>query len=110
MVLVPESTAFVLLGLFDLIISRVAFEQWGPWKGYEVNPLAAYFLRYYQVKGWVFYKFALTALVVVCCQIFWYKYPRIARGVLLVGCILLSYVILDTAWRLYTHVGRFPWW
>jgi len=110
MVLLPESIAFVLLGLFDLIISRVAFEPRGPWIGYEANPLAGSILRYYGVKGWVFYKFAVTALVVVACQIIWYKYPRIARGILLGGCVIYCYVVLHTTWRLYTEVGAFPWW
>jgi len=110
MVLRAESIAFVLLSLLDLIISRMTFRWTGLWEGYEANPLAAYVLRYYGVKGLVVYKFALTACIVVACQIIWAKYPRLARGILLGGCLLQSYVVFRSTWRLYEHAGVFPWW
>jgi len=110
MVLKAESVGFVLLNLLDLIISRASFQWEGLWAGYEVNPAAAYILRYYNVAGLVVYKFVLTAGTVVACQVIWHKYPRIARGILLGGCLVFCYVVIRSTWQLYRHTGVFPWW
>ena len=110
MVLKAESVGFVLLSLLDLLISRVCFQWDSLWGGYEVNPVAAYVLRYYNVPGLVVYKFVLTAGVVVACQVIWHKYPRIARGILLGGCLVFCYVVIHSTWQLYRHTGMFPWW
>lgn len=110
LVMKAESVGFVLLGLLDLIISAIYFRWQGPWWGYEVNLLPAYVLRYYGLKGLVIYKFALTAGIVVACQIIWGKYPRIARGILLAGCLACSFVVVYSTWKLYLHAGAFSWW
>jgi len=104
-----ESVGFVLLSLLDLIISIKYFRWEGPWWGYEVNWLAAHVLRYYGVKGLVVYKFALTGGIVAACQVIWQKYPRMARGILLAGCLAFSFVVVYSALRLYVHTGAFPW-
>jgi len=104
-----ESVAFVFLSLLDLVISVRYFHWEGFWAGYEVNPLAAYVLRYYGIKGLVFYKAGLTACIVVACQVIWYTYPRLARGILLLGCLISSYVVFHSTWSLYEKVGVLPW-
>jgi len=109
MVLKAESVGFVLLSLLDLLISRASFQWQGYWGGYEVNPVAAYVLRYYNIAGLVIYKSVLTAGVVVACQVIWLKYPRIARGILILGCLVFSYVVFHSVWQMYAHVGAFPW-
>jgi len=85
MVLKAESVGFVLLNLLDLIISRASFQWEGLWAGYEVNP-------------------------VVACQVIWHKYPRIARGILIGGCLVFCYVVIRSTWQLYRHTGVLPWW
>ena len=99
-----ESLAFVLLSLCDLVVTALVFR----WGGYEANVLAAYFLRYYGVKGLAIYKFALTAGVVVACQVIWHKYPRAARVVLLGGCAIYAYVVAAASLKLYLHAAGMP--
>lgn len=99
-----ESLAFVLLNLCDLVVTSLVFR----WGGYETNLLAAYVLRYYGVEGLAIYKFALTAGVVVACQVVWHKYPRLARAILVAGCAIYTYVVIVTTLRLYAHTGYLP--
>ena len=103
-----ESVGYAFLALGDLIVSAVYFGWEGLWTGYEVNPLAAYVLRYYGIQGLVLYKAALTAGIVVACQIIWHTYPRLARGILIAGCLVNSYVIFRSVWNLYVGVGILP--
>ena len=98
------SLAFVLFSLCDLVVTALVFR----WGGYEANVLAAYFLRYYGVKGLAIYKFALTAGVVVACQVIWHKYPRAARVVLLGGCAIYAYVVAAASLKLYLHAAGMP--
>jgi len=93
-----ESLAFILLNLCDLILISLVFR----WRlGWEANPLARYVLRYWDMKGLVYCKFAVTAGVVVACQVVWHKYPRLARAVLIGGCLAYAYVVLVTVLRIF---------
>ena len=103
-----ESVGFLLLSLADLLISRVYFAWENPWWGYEVNPVAAYVLRHYGVRGLALYKLGITALVLVACQAIWEKYPRLARAILVGGCLIYACVVFHSVWRLYEHTGITP--
>ncbi len=99
-----ESLAFVLFSLCDLIVTALVFRC----GGYEANVLAAYFLRYYGIRGLTLYKFTLTGGIVVACQVIWHKYPRLARFILLGGCAVYGCVVVFTIIRLHHHLGYFP--
>jgi hypothetical protein len=109
MVLKRESVGFLLLSVADLVISRIYFSWGNLWWGYEVNPLAAYVLRHYGVPGLAVYKLTITAVVLVACQAIYDKYPRLARAILVGGCLAFSWVVFRSAWRLYAYTGITPW-
>jgi hypothetical protein len=109
MVLKRESVGFLLLSVADLVISRIYFSWGNLWWGYEVNPLAAYVLRHYGVPGLAVYKLTITAVVLVACQAIYDMYPRLARVILVGGCLVFSWVVFRSAWRLYAYTGITPW-
>jgi hypothetical protein len=47
-------------------------------------------------------------VVLVACQVIWDKYPRLARGILLGGCLVYTWVVFHSVWRLYGYVGTIP--
>jgi hypothetical protein len=104
-VLKGESVGFLLLSLADLVISRIYFGWENLWWGYEVNPVAAYVLRHYGLRGLAVYKLSVTALVLVACQAIYDKYPRLARALLIGGCLIYTWVVSRSAWRLYAYTG-----
>ena len=109
MVLKRESVGFLLLSVADLVISRIYFSWENLWWGYEVNPLAAYVLRHHGVPGLAIYKLAVTGVVLVACQAIYDKYPRLARVILVGGCLAFSWVVFRSVWHLYAYTGIRPW-
>ena len=109
LVLKAESLAFLVLSVADLIVSRIYFGWENLWWGYEVNPLAAQVLRHYGLRGLAFYKFAVTAVVLVACQAVYDKYPRLTRALLIGACVGYTWVVSHAVWRLYAYTGFSPW-
>lgn len=99
-VLGQEYLAFLLLNLFDLLLTGYIYGH----QGMEANGLAAAVLDRFGSAGFVFYKFALVSVVVGACEAIAAQNIRAARRVVLGGCVLYLLVVLWESAQIFAHV------
>ena len=100
-ILGQEYLAFILLNLFDLLLTGYIYSH----QGLEANGLAAAVLNRFGPVGFVFYKFALVSIVVGACEAIAAHRVRTARLLVLGGCVLYLFVVLWESAQIVTHVS-----
>ena len=100
-VLADESLWFVLVNALDFFMTYVLL-AWPETPAYEANPIAGLFLEW-GFRWFVVFKFALTAVVVVCCEAIARRNFRLGRQVLVVLTVGVALVV---AWGVFLF-GRY---
>ncbi len=94
-----ETLRFVLVSALDLFMTYILLRQEGM-HFIESNPVAGRFFADYGLKGMVYFKFGMVALVCVIAQIVVRRRPRTAKWLLnwatlvVVGVVVYSFVLL----------------
>jgi hypothetical protein len=86
-----ETTTFVLVSALDIFMTWYLLYS-GRYK--ESNPLAAYFINHWGIKGMVYFKMIVTAFVCVLAQIIALKKPAYAEFVLKLGTLVVAAVVI----------------
>ena len=94
-----EYLGFVLLNLMDLFLTGYIFR----FDGMEANAAAQGVIERYGLVGFVVYKFALVTIVVLVCEAVAKSNERLAKGVILFGCLIYTAVVIYEI-ALITHV------
>ncbi|MDQ2687272.1 MAG: DUF5658 family protein [Armatimonadota bacterium] len=100
-ILAQEYLAFILLNLFDLLLTGYIYSH----QGMEANGLAAIVLGRFGPVGFVFYKFALVGIVISACEAISHHRLRMARLIVLGGCILYLLVVFWESAQILTNVS-----
>ncbi len=99
-----ETCFFILANALDAIMTKLLlnFEQFR-----ESNWLADYILDNYGMRGMVYYKFITVAIVAVIAQIVARKNLRMARWLLIFGCVVVFSVVIYSCYLWVRHSGFF---
>ena len=97
-----ETAAFILVNAFDVFMTYflLRFIQGDGIRAVESNPIADLFFDGLTMKGMVFFKFTLVAVVTVITQIIARERVEVARKVLnfgtliVVGVVIYSFLLL----------------
>lgn len=100
-ILSQEYLAFILLNLFDLLLTGYIFSH----EGLEANGLAALIYTRFGPAGFVFYKFGLVSIVVGACEAIAVQNLRTARIIVLGGCILYLFVVFWESAQIFQHIS-----
>ena len=97
-----ETTFFVLANALDVFVTFVLlnFEQFR-----ESNAIANYFLTKYGIRGMVYFKFAIVAVVAIIAQIIATRRPRTAKCLLNGGSFVVFAVVI---YSITLFVKHFP--
>jgi hypothetical protein len=96
-----ETLIFVLLSAVDLFVTYFLLHQnLQNLEFVEANPVARFFLYRWGLKGMVYFKFAMVAVVCVVTQIIARWRPRTARILLWFAIAVMFYVVVYSV-RLY---------
>lgn len=94
----PQQLAlYLVVSALDFIATKAMLEHGG---FREANPIALYFLYGWGPRGLLYFKAAVTGLVCVISQIVATKHPRVARAILEFGTVVVTLVLLYSAWLL----------
>jgi len=88
---------YLVVSALDFVATKYMLEM-GRFR--EANPVAQYFLFGWGPRGLLYFKAALTGLVCVISQIVATKHPRVARAILEFGTVVVTLVLLYSAWLL----------
>lgn len=94
-----ETLRFVLVSAFDLFMTYILLRQSGN-RFIESNPVAGRFYADWGIKGMIYYKFGMVALICVITQIVVRHRPRTAKWVLngatlvVAGVVVYSFLLL----------------
>lgn len=80
---------FVVLNGIDVVITYMGMAS-----GHltEVNPIADYFIDHWGLKGMLWFKFGMVALVLLLVKIIARKHPHLSRSVLIFGNLVVGAV------------------
>lgn len=90
-----QLTLYLVVSALDFVATKAMLEYGG---FREANPIAQYFLFGWGPRGLLYFKAAMTGLVCVISQIVATKHPRVARWILEFGAVVVSAVLLYSAW------------
>lgn len=99
-ILAQEYLAFILLNLFDLLLTGYIYGH----EGMEANGLAAIVLGRFGPVGFVFYKFVLVGIVISACEVISHHRLHTARLIVLGGCILYLLVVFWESGQIFAHI------
>ncbi|MCH7689304.1 MAG: hypothetical protein IH899_21955 [Planctomycetes bacterium] len=85
-----ETTWFIFVNVLDIFLTYLVLRQGGFTEG---NPIARYFLYSWGIKGMLYFKCAIVALVVVLAQIIAGKKVEAARRLLNLGTLIVTCVL-----------------
>lgn len=99
LVLLETETAwFVLMSALDFAVTLILLNQPGlnnqEMLFFESNPIAAYFLNRWGIKGLLFFKAFIVGVVVLICQFVARHNALLARRVLFLGTAIVSGVVI----------------
>ncbi len=90
-----ETLIYVLLSAVDLLVTYFLLSQQSENLQFvEANPFARFFLDRWGIKGMIYFKFAMVALVCVVTQIIARWKPMTARLVLWFAIVVMIYVVV----------------
>ena len=96
-----ETAAFLLASVLDIVLTTVLLAAGG---FRESNAVADWFIAGWGVKGMVWFKMTLAAVVCVLAQVVATKKPRWGRGILLLGTGVTGAVVLYSAALAFLHL------
>lgn len=96
-----ETVWFVLVSALDVFMTYLLVRQPHITEG---NPVAAFFLNHWGVKGMVYYKFFMVAFVAVIAQVIARKREDIARRLLQFATIVVGAVVIYSLVLYLRHV------
>ena len=88
---------YLVVSALDFVATKYMLKSGG---FREANPIAEFFLYGWGPRGLLYFKAALTGLVCVISQIVAPKHPRTARTILEFGTLVVTVVLLYSAWLL----------
>lgn len=99
-----ETCYFVLANALDAIMTRLLlnFEQFR-----ESNIIADYVLTNFGMRGMIYFKFIVVAVVVIIAQIVARKKLHVARYLLIGGTLFVSGVVIYSCYLWVAHGGFF---
>jgi len=101
-----ELLLYVVMSVLDFLATRALLQHDGSVHFGEANPVARYFLYTWGPKGMLYFKLAITAAVCILSQVIATKRPRLARGILEFGTLVVTAVVLYSAWLLLGARGH----
>lgn len=99
LLLEAETSAFILASAMDFAVTFLMLNH-EQVQFIESNPIAAFFLNHWGVKGLFLFKLAVVTLIVVICQFVARHKVQLARGVLIVGTAVVTAVVI---YSVYLH-------
>ncbi len=97
-----ETVWFLLVSALDVFMTYLLIRQPNFTEG---NPVAAYFLNHWGVKGMVYYKFFMVAFITVIAQIIARSRTDIAARLLQFATIVVGGVVVYSLVLYLRHVG-----
>lgn len=107
-----ETLIYVLLSAVDLLVTYFLLSQQSDNLQFvEANPFARFFLDRWGIKGMIYFKFAMVALVCVVAQVIARWKPMTARLVLWFAIVVMIYVVVYSVklYRANSPDGGLPW-
>jgi hypothetical protein len=101
-----ELLLYVVMSALDFIATQALLQHDGALRFHEANPVARYVLYTWGPRGMLYFKMAVTGLVCVISQIVAVHRPRLARGLLELGTVVVTIVVLYSAWLLLGARGH----
>lgn len=95
-----ETTTFVFVSVLDIFMTYILLR----FQGVESNPIANYFLIRYGLKGLIFFKMVMVAIVTTLAQIIARKSIGKARMLLRIGTLIVSAVVVYSVYLILKHV------
>lgn len=92
-----ELALYLVVSVLDFVATKAMLEHGG---FREANPIAEYFLYGWGPRGMLYFKAAMTGLACVISQIIAVKRPALARLILNFGTLVVTLVLLYSAWLL----------
>ncbi len=96
-----ETSLFILVNVLDIFMTRIVLEV----GGVEANPVAKYFLDLWGHYGLIWFKLAIVTFVCVIAQVIAINRLKTARGLLIVGTLLVFAVVAYGVSLIMQHVG-----
>ena len=90
---------YIVLSVADLLMTYFLLRQGGGFV--EANPVARHFLNHWGIRGMVYFKFGMVALVCIVTQVIARYRPFTARLLLFFAIAVMVYVIVYSV-RLYS--------
>ncbi|WP_298867500.1 DUF5658 family protein [uncultured Gimesia sp.] len=104
-----ETSVFILVNALDVFMTylllRTNQQPGGSNYIVESNQIANYFIAGWGIKGMVYFKFGLVAVVTVIAQIVFTKRPTTARLLLNLGSLVVAAVVIYS-FMLYVREGH----
>ena len=97
-----ETLRYVLVSVLDLFMTYILLAQKGM-HFIESNPVAGRFFADYGLKGMVYFKFAMVALVCVIAQIVVRRRPLVAKWLLNWATLVVAGVVVYSLMLLIKH-------
>ena len=85
------TTVFILLNAIDVCLTWLLLRQGNH---FEANPIARYFLYSWGIRGMIYFKFALVAVVTVIAQVVATRRPTTALWLLNGGSLAVGTVVV----------------
>jgi len=102
-----ESALFLIVSVLDVMMTYLLLKDVGGVAGrtifYESNPVARYFLEGWGLRGIVYFKFAMVAIVEVIAHVVALKHMTLARRLLEFGTLSASAVVIYSMYLLLAH-------
>ncbi len=93
-----QSSLFLIVSVLDVMMTYILLADVGGVTGpsvfYESNPVARYFLEGWGVRGIVYFKFAMVAVVEAIAHVVAIKNVAIGRRLLEFGTLVVSIVVI----------------
>ncbi len=102
-----ETCVFILVNALDVFMTYLLLRTNQPGNStrfFESNQIANYFIAGWGIKGMVYFKFGLVAVVTVIAQIVVRKKPETARYLLNFGSLVVAAVVIYS-FMLYARAG-----
>ncbi|MDZ4687972.1 MAG: DUF5658 family protein [Planctomycetaceae bacterium] len=100
-----EFTLFILVSAFDLFMTYLLLYHGG---FRESNPLAQFFIARWGVKGMVYYKFGMVAVICTIAYIVGQHRPVVARRLLQFATLVVAAVVAYSVVLFVRHGGGWP--
>jgi hypothetical protein len=100
-----ELTIFILVNALDVFMTYWMLQVGG---FTESNPVALWFIHRWGVKGMIYFKFAVVALVCVIAHIVSQYKPPLAKNMLTFGTLIVAAVVVYSVVLYSRHGGGLP--